>query len=405
MLQPHVSLRSFAVLGLASLAHAKVYNLLRYNGGQNFFDAFQYFGTYDTVDNTPTADFLNSGDDWMANKSYADSAGLTTINSAGHAIVRVDDTSTVVFNDKRFSVRINTTEVYSPGNVFVFDAVHIPFGCSVWPAYWTAARTWPAGGEIDIMENVNQATINQMSLHTSPGCSITQGATGMTGTVSTTNCGDPSNSGCIVQDLRPTSYGAGFNAAGGGMWVTEFANESISIWFFSRPDIPAAITSASNASSIDTSALGTPTALYPASTCDITQFFQPQSIVIDISLCGVFARPTFNETCPPTQLNACYLDWVIGPPANYSQAYFEIVSLRVFNDGTPGSFSGQVTAGSGGTSGSGSGGTSGSGTSGNGSISGSGNGLGTGAAAARVGAWGASAALAAVAAVAVWCVV
>ncbi|KZV78462.1 hypothetical protein EXIGLDRAFT_757700, partial [Exidia glandulosa HHB12029] len=62
----------------------------------------------------------------------------------------------VPFNDKRFSVSINTTETYGPGNVFVLDAIHIPFGCSVWPAYWTAARVWPTGGEIDIMEQTNR---------------------------------------------------------------------------------------------------------------------------------------------------------------------------------------------------------------------------------------------------------
>jgi len=29
---------------------------------QTFFNAFQYFGSYNTADNTPTSDFLNSGD-------------------------------------------------------------------------------------------------------------------------------------------------------------------------------------------------------------------------------------------------------------------------------------------------------------------------------------------------------
>ena len=91
------------------------------------------------------------------------SAGLTSVNDKGNAILRVDDTSTVVYNEKRYSVAINTTETYGPGNVFVFDAVHIPFGCSVWPAFWTASRQWPSGGEIDVLEQVNRETQNQMA--------------------------------------------------------------------------------------------------------------------------------------------------------------------------------------------------------------------------------------------------
>lgn len=86
----------------APLARAASYNLLRYNGGKNFFNAFQYFGTFDTINNSPTADFLNSGDDFLANRSYANSAGLTHVDDNGHAIIKVDDTSTVVYNEKRF---------------------------------------------------------------------------------------------------------------------------------------------------------------------------------------------------------------------------------------------------------------------------------------------------------------
>lgn len=337
-------MKTAVLLALPLLADAKTYNLLRYNGGKTFFDAFQYFGTYDTVNNAPTADYLNSGDDFLANRSYAMKSGLTSVNSKGNAIIKVDDTTTVPYNDKRFSVSINTTETYGPGNVFVLDAVHIPFGCSVWPAYWTAARQWPEGGEIDILEQTNQATNNQMALHTSPGCTIAQANAGMSGSVLLTDCGDEANAGCIIRDPSDKSYGAGFNGAGGGMWVTEFSTDGISIWFFSRADIPAALQSAQNSSSIDTSTLGAPVALYPAASCNIGQFFQQQAIVLDISLCGVFGGAVFNQTCPATKDNACYLDWVIGPPSNYAEAYFEITSLRVFNDGTQGSFSGPVRA-------------------------------------------------------------
>ena len=35
---------------------------------------------------------------------------------------------------------------------------------------------------------------------------------------------------------------------------------------------------------------------------------------------------TFAQTCP----GACYDDYVLGPPSNYDNAYFEIQSVRVF---------------------------------------------------------------------------
>ncbi|KZV79683.1 hypothetical protein EXIGLDRAFT_846295 [Exidia glandulosa HHB12029] len=297
----------------------------------------------------------------------------------------------VPFNDKRFSVSINTTETYGPGNVFVLDAIHIPFGCSVWPAYWTAARVWPTGGEIDIMEQTNRATNNQMALHTKTGCTLQQDGAGATGTVLSTDCASPDNSGCIVRDPSTASYGAGFNSAGGGMWVTEFATTGISIWFYSRPDIPATLQSSANSTSIDTATLGAPVAHYPSTSCDIPTFFQEQAIVLDISLCGVFGRAVFNDTCPATKDNACYLDWVIGPAANYTEAYFEIVSLRIFNDGSANSFSGPVTAPDASTGGSSGNGGSGGDTSGD---NGLGGGNGTGAApqyvrASVVGAFGA----------------
>jgi hypothetical protein len=116
-----------------------------------------------------------------------------------------------------------------------------------------------------------------------------------------------------------------------------------------RAEVPNVISS--NSSTIDTSAFGTPTANWPRIGCDMTTFFSPQNIVLDITLCGgacsltplfslslnwwALARKTnlarppnvFSQTCP----GVCYDDWVLGPAANYTTAYFEIASLRVFS--------------------------------------------------------------------------
>jgi hypothetical protein len=96
----------------------------------------------------------------------------------------------------RDSVRItspphsNTDEA-----VIVLDLQHMPEGCATWPAWWTlsASGPWPHGGEIDIIEGgsrrvfplytlgftlhslgVNRNNQNLASMHTSPGCTMSQ---------------------------------------------------------------------------------------------------------------------------------------------------------------------------------------------------------------------------------------
>lgn len=45
-----------------------------------------------------------------------------------------------------------------------------------WPAFWalSATATWPAGGEIDIIEGVHDNVHNQVTWHTNPGCNLTE---------------------------------------------------------------------------------------------------------------------------------------------------------------------------------------------------------------------------------------
>lgn len=55
---------------------------------------------------------------------------LAYVNDAGHAIMKVDNTSQVSFNDNRNSVRITTNDRYAVGSLWLVDMVHVPFG--VW---------------------------------------------------------------------------------------------------------------------------------------------------------------------------------------------------------------------------------------------------------------------------------
>ena len=173
----------------------------------------------------------------------------------------------------------------------------------MWPAFWTLGpeATWPAAGEIDIIEGINDMVSNQVALHTTTGC-YQANVTTQSGTTFSTDCS--TGGGCTVGENKPDSYGASFAEAGGGVFALLLSNASIDIWFFSvcytylllcfdftlpqRPDIPTNIQQATTSSQIDTSSWGIPTASYPNSTCDIQTFFPPQQIVLLTTLCGVW---------------------------------------------------------------------------------------------------------------------
>jgi hypothetical protein len=47
-----------------------------------------------------------------------------------------------------------STKTFYHGLV-IADFDRMPFGCSVWPSFWSVGPGWPRGGEIDIVEGVN----------------------------------------------------------------------------------------------------------------------------------------------------------------------------------------------------------------------------------------------------------
>jgi len=307
---------------LPALVNAQ-YTQVKEYVGDAFFDDWDFYNH---------ADDLTNGNVFFVSSTNAGKDQLAYVNDAGNAIMKVDNSSSVSVGQNRNSVRINTQDHFTVGSLWVTDMLHVPYGCSVWPAFWSSAQDWPSGGEIDTFEGVNQVTMNQMALHTGDGCTHSSNALQTSTLVNSTDCSTAANNneGCVVTTPTPSSYGAAFAADGGGVFVTEFANEGISIWFFNRSSVPSALQS--NASTINIADLGTPTANYTSQTCTVSKFFEPQSLIFDITLCGDFAgnQQVFAETCS----GVCYDDFVIGAPSNYDNAYFEVKYVRVY--GVPG---------------------------------------------------------------------
>ena len=198
------------------------------------------------------------------------------------------------------------------------------------PALWTTdPSVWPANGEIDVVEAVNAATTgNQMTLHTTNGCSMSVKRE-ESGKVLSTNCynGTDDNQGCGVQGPAD-SFGAALNTNDGGVYAMELRSAGIRVWFFARASIPST-TGGPLTASPDPSTWGTPMADFPSTDCDIGSHFKNQSIVANIDLCGQYAGQdkyyTQESGCPGNCTN-----FVATNATAFNNAYWEFKAFSVF---------------------------------------------------------------------------
>ncbi|KAJ3832919.1 concanavalin A-like lectin/glucanase domain-containing protein [Lentinula raphanica] len=308
---------------------AQTYTLSQNLSGSNFLSGFKY--------NESLIDYNNFGNVHFLSQSDAVSNNLTYVDTNGHVIIKVDNT-TDANGDTTFgrnSVYLESNNAMTIGSLLVLDAVHIPYGCSVWPSLFTQGQDWPTNGEIDLVENVNLATTNQYSLHAgSSSCVQSSSATSnQTGTTTSTNCtvvpSEDENTGCVVEDNQSNSFGAGFAENNGGVYAVLWDDSGIAMWFFNRSSIPSDLSSAEP----DPSSWSTASAWYPASGCSPTSAFGAQTITLYIDICGAFAGDTtvFDETCSSVASNCTSL---VQTASNYDNAYWEINYLRVFTTGS-----------------------------------------------------------------------
>ncbi|KAJ2970491.1 hypothetical protein NUW58_g9679 [Xylaria curta] len=285
--------------------------------GSTFFDKFNYFVGYD-----PAQGFVH-----YVPKEQAAQLNLTYA-SASTAVLRVDTSvgpgSQPDASTGRFSVRVESKKQYNNG-LFVFDVKHTPYGCGTWPALWLSdPNNWPNNGEIDIMEAVNQATDgNQMTLHTTDGCSVGGVKRIMSGSSLNTNCynGTDDNAGCGVSG--PTnSFGADYNNLQGGIVAMEWRDEGIRVWQFGRDLVPADIT----AKQPDPSSWGQAAADFPNTGCNIASHFRNQSIIANIDLCGQYAGGVYAQSGCPSNCT----DYVANNPNAFQNAFWEFGAFEVY---------------------------------------------------------------------------
>ncbi|KAJ4415390.1 hypothetical protein N0V82_007385 [Gnomoniopsis sp. IMI 355080] len=314
---------------LTTLASATSYTISKTYDSTNFFTDFDFFSTAD-----PTHGFVT-----YQTQSAAESLGLAKVVNGNQVYIGVDNSTTLGQNSTGMpSVRLQSQATYNK-MLLVADVAHMPFACGAWPSLWTWADPWPTKGEIDIIEGVNSQTTNAMTLHTSATCQVTQGTQLSTSTfVTGTDCNAPGtgSTGCQQQGASTASYGAGFNEAGGGVYVMEWTSSAISMWFLSRSSIPSSL----GGDTLDVSVLGTPLVQFvsnaDAGGCDFDQRFADHKITIDTTFCGDWAGSqdtwTADATCS-AKSSSCK-SWVKeAGPEEWSEVYWLFNSIKVYTSG------------------------------------------------------------------------
>ncbi|KAF9533562.1 concanavalin A-like lectin/glucanase domain-containing protein [Crepidotus variabilis] len=290
--------------------------------GKNFFDSFNFFSQAD-----PTDGHVN-----YVNASSAFAKGLAYVTDDNKVVMRTDSWTKLPLGTFRDSVRVQTKKLYT-GGLFIIDMDSAPWGCAVWPGFWTTGLSippviWPAEGEIDVLEGVHDNEHNQIAWHTIPGCVYDNNAV-FSGTipndsgVNRTNC-DASlndNAGCNVVEWSRASYGELFKQQGGGVIAMKWDENDISIWSFFRAAVPQDIT----ANSPNPSLWGSPSARLMNTKCNIQKTFANHTVIFDITLCGQWAGNSYATTnCPGT------CDERLVEPANFINSSWSINSLKTY---------------------------------------------------------------------------
>ena len=222
-------------------------------------------------------------------------------------------------------------------------------------AVWAYGDNWPYGGEIDIIEGVNTAHQSIISAHTAEGCSLSPSLDAQyKGTLRDTECNvDGDNVGCGFnpQANDTSSYGDGFNAAGGGVYAMLWDSHFIKIWHFARDAIPSDIT----IKRPDPRKWTLPDAVFGGSTCAVDRFFKSMRLVIntvslnpppflvgirgraDLGLslplqnfCGDYGNAVWGKTDQCNNFAPTCPEYVAKNPHAFSNAYWDVRYIEAY---------------------------------------------------------------------------
>ncbi|KAH8705994.1 hyaluronidase [Talaromyces proteolyticus] len=310
-------MRNTAFVSLLFGAGVTGLNLTWNIDSSNFLDNFDFF-----TDSDPTGGFVKYVD-----QGTASSGGLFSTNN-NQIYLGADHTNTVsVSGPGRNSVRVTSKNAFNNG-ILIADFAHLPTAaCGIWPAYWTINNDGNPYGEIDIIESYDDTGSSYVSLHTSNACTLT--GTNFTGTNVRTDCSLSGNSGCGVEGTT-SQFGAGFNSAGGGLYVL-YLDDSLKVWVFPKNNVPSDITNGSP----DPSGWGVPLFDFESNNgCDVGTNFINQSIIFNLDFCGSGGAggqewSQWTDCSTSTGSSTCEA-YVATNPGAYVDTYFLINSIRLY---------------------------------------------------------------------------
>ncbi|KAH7104331.1 glycoside hydrolase family 16 protein [Auriculariales sp. MPI-PUGE-AT-0066] len=312
---------TLATVATVATVQAATYSVAETSVGNSFYTNFDFDAISD-----PTHGRVN-----YVNEATARSQNLTFASSDSFVLRTDYKTVLTASGAGRNSVRLKSKKLWN-SHVTVIDLRHMPQACGTWPAVWEFAPTpeWPYGGEVDIIEGVNDQGANQAALHTDSGCSMSN--LQQTGTLVHADCNSfvDGNTGCTVQFTKANSYGPSFNNAGGGYFAMERTTTAIKIWFWPRSGGGAPSDVVNGASSVNTDNWGTPMANYNNNNCNINAKFAASNIIINLTLCGDWAGQAAIWAQSACASQGDCVSYVNNNPAAFTNAYFDFKALRVY---------------------------------------------------------------------------
>ncbi|KND89754.1 putative endo-1,3(4)-beta-glucanase [Tolypocladium ophioglossoides CBS 100239] len=316
-----------AALACAGGAVATKWQLTETYDATNFFDKFDFI-----TGASPNGGLVNF-------QSKADALNKGLVAYQGNEVYMGVDYHTVVTgsNRKRDSVRIESKARYNHG-LFIARFTHLPENkCGLWPAFWTYGENWPVDGEVDIIEQWNNAQWNQPAIHMADSAKYGQclmDGVGQSGNVLTSNCDndfqDPpiqwGNQGCVAADHS-------------GPWATrdgvamEWTSEFIKLYSWHWSNVPSNI----GDDAPDSASWGTPVVYLKNKQCDIDDHFSNQKLVLDLDFCG---NPAGNpsvwaSSCAAVTKQETCEDYISNFPGDFSEAFFKLKDIRYFEAAKP----------------------------------------------------------------------
>lgn len=309
------------LVGLVAGAAQAEYILDSLYDAGNFFDEFSFFNEPD-----PTHGYVQYVD--------SDTAFNMNLASTEENVIRVGADSTEVNPaNGRKSVRMTSNKAFTHG-LIIGDFGKMPTNnCGVWPAFWTFGPDWPNSGEIDIIEGVNDQSSTAVTLHTGPGCTITNDDSDPTTVLKDADCNAGGGfTGCGQETFNPLNYGEGFNDIQGGIYAMEWTSDFIAVWFFTHDATPIDITDGRP----DPGSWGLPMARFVGSPgCDLDAIFREHNIIINTTFCGDWAgaEAVWNNNPICSGLAPTCQEYVGNNPEEFADAHWLINSISVYQQG------------------------------------------------------------------------